>query len=68
MYLFGNCARRIPAPFGRREMRRFVVCCLFVAETAEIPREIGVEPLRDSASVPLAARLGLADNLKADRD
>jgi hypothetical protein len=36
MYLFGGRVRRIAAPFGRGEMRRFIVCYLFAAKTAEI--------------------------------
>jgi hypothetical protein len=68
MYLFGGRARRIVAPFGRGEMRRFIVCCLFAAKTAEIKDRTVADRSRDSVAQLFAACLGLADNLKPCRD
>jgi hypothetical protein len=42
IYLFGGFTRRIVAPFGRAEMGRFIVCCLFGAEMPEKARQTTV--------------------------
>jgi hypothetical protein len=41
IYLFGGFTRRIVARFGRGEMERFIVCCLFGAKRPEITVSAG---------------------------
>jgi hypothetical protein len=41
-YLFAAFTRRIVAPFGHAEMRRFIVCCLFAPKTSRKPANSGV--------------------------
>jgi hypothetical protein len=68
MYLFGGSARRILARFGRGEIRRFIVCCLFVAKTAAVKGPASANAVLMIRRAGMWTRHGVADNLKPARD